>query len=67
VKCRYYGGGWRHGKQRLVYAFLGLRPPPFDWLSEKCRQRFAIETTYPQWHKARIRTTTLDTADVTSV
>ena len=28
VKCRYYRGQWRrHGKQRLVYAFWGLKPP----------------------------------------
>ncbi len=33
VKCRYYRGQWRrHGKQRLVYAFWGLKPPSFDWV-----------------------------------
>jgi putative transposase len=61
VKCRSYRGLWRrHGKQRLVYAFWGLRPPSFDWLKEVYRQRFAIETTYRQLHQARIRTTTRD-------
>jgi putative transposase len=61
VKCRYYRGQWRrHGKQRLVYAFWGLRPPSFDWVKETYRQRFAIETTYRQLHQARIRTTTRD-------
>src|SRR3954468_5098054 len=61
VKCRYYRGAWRrHGKQRLVYAFWGLKPPSFDWVKEVYRQRFAIETTYRQLHQARIRTTTRD-------
>ena len=61
VKCRYYRGQWRrHGKQRLVYAFWGLKPPSFDWVKETYRQRFAIETTYRQLHQARIRTTTRD-------
>ena len=61
VKCRYYRGAWRrHGKQRLVYAFWGLKPLSFDWVKEVYRQRFAIETTYRQLHQARIRTTTRD-------
>jgi Transposase DDE domain len=61
VKCRYYRGQWRrHGKQRLVYAFWGVRPPSFDWVKAVYRQRFAIETTYRQLHQARIRTTTRD-------
>jgi hypothetical protein len=61
VECRYYRGQWRrHGKQRLVYAFWGLKPPSFDWVKEVYRQRFAIETTYRQLHQARIRTTTRD-------
>jgi Transposase DDE domain len=61
VKCRYYRGQWRrHGKQRLVYAFWGLKPPSFDWVKEVYRQRFAIETTYRQSHQARIRTSTRD-------
>jgi hypothetical protein len=61
VKCRYYHGQWRrHGKQRLVYAFWGLKPPSFDWVKETYRQRFAIETTYRQLHQARIRTSTRD-------
>jgi putative transposase len=61
VKCRYYRGQWRrHGKQRLVYAFWGLKPPSFDWVKETYRQRFAIETTYRQLHQARIRTSTRD-------
>jgi putative transposase len=61
VTCRYYRGQWRrHGKQRLVDAFWGLRPPSFDWVRETYRQRFAIETTYRQLHQARIRTSTRD-------
>jgi hypothetical protein len=61
VKCRYYRGQWRrHGKQRLVYAFWGLKPPSFDWVQETYRQRFGIETTYRQLHQARIRTSTRD-------
>jgi hypothetical protein len=34
--------------QRLVYAFLGLSPPPFDWVGDRCRQRFALKATYGQ-------------------
>jgi hypothetical protein len=61
VKCRYYRGQWhRHGKQRLIYAFWGLKPSSFDWVKETYRQRFAIETTYRQLHQARIRTSTRD-------
>jgi putative transposase len=61
VKCRYYRGQWRrHGKQRLVYAFWGLKPSSFDWVRRTYRLRFAIETTYRQLHQARIRTTTRD-------
>ena len=61
VLCRYYRGQWcRQGKQRLIYAFWGLKPPSFDWVRETDRQRFAIETTYRQLHQARIRTTTRD-------
>jgi hypothetical protein len=63
VKCRYYRGQWqRHGKQRLIYAFWGLRPPSFDWVKETYRQRFGIETTYRQLQQARIRTTTRNPA-----
>jgi putative transposase len=61
VKCRYDRGQWRRqGKQRLVYAFWGLRPPSFDWVQQTSRQRFALETTYRQLHQARIRTATRD-------
>lgn len=61
VKCRYYRGRWhRHGKQRLIYAYWGFRPPSFDWVRETYRQRFGIETTYRQMHQARIRTSTRD-------
>src|SRR5438067_4934295 len=61
VKCRYYRGQWRRqGKQRLIYALWGLKPPSFDWVSQTYRQRFAIETTYRQLHQARIRTSTRD-------
>jgi putative transposase len=61
VQCRYDRGQWRrHGKQRLVYAFWGVRPPSLDWVKEVYRQRFAIETTYRQLHQAQIRTTTRD-------
>src|SRR4051795_2747089 len=63
VKCRYYRGQWhRHGKQRLIYAFWGLKPPSFDWVSQTYRQRFGIETSYRQMHQARIRTSTRDPA-----
>src|SRR5437764_14129226 len=61
VKCRYYRGAWRrHGKQRLVYAFWGLKPLSFDWVKEVYRQRFASETTYRQLHQTPIRTPNRD-------
>ncbi len=39
---------------------LGPCAPSFDWVKETYRQRFAIETTDRQLHRARIRTTTRD-------
>src|SRR6516164_10988666 len=39
VKYRYYRGQWRrHGKQRLISAFWGLKPPSLDWVKETYRQ-----------------------------
>jgi DDE family transposase len=61
VRCRNYRGQWkRHGRQRLVYAYWGLEPSSYTWVSQTYRQRFAIETTYRQLHQARIRTSTRD-------
>jgi hypothetical protein len=59
VKCRNYRGQWkRHGRQALVYAYWGYRPPSPDAVFETYRLRFGIETSYRQMHEGRIRTTT---------
>src|SRR5512142_1236797 len=61
VKCRFSRGQWqRHGTQKLMDAFWGLKPLSFDWVHQVDRLRFAIETTYRQMHQARIRTSTCD-------
>jgi hypothetical protein len=61
VKCRNYRGAWRRqGRQRLVYAYWGLKPSSFIWVRETYRLRFGIESSYRQLHQARIRTTTRD-------
>ena len=58
VKCRNYRGQWRrHGRQALIYAYWGYRPPSPDSVFETYRQRFGIETSYRQMHEGRIRTT----------
>lgn len=59
VKCRNYRGRWkRHGRQVLIYAYWGYRPPSPDSVFETYRLRFGIETSYRQMHEGRIRTTT---------
>jgi hypothetical protein len=59
VKCRNYRGQWkRHGRQPLIYAYWGYRPPSPDSVFETYRLRFGIETSYRQMHEGRIRTTT---------
>jgi putative transposase len=61
VKCRNYAGQWdRHGRQKLVYAFWGLKPSSYQWVRETYRTRFGIESSYRQLHQARIRTCTRD-------
>ena len=61
VQCRNYRGQWkRHGRQRLVYAFWGMRPSSYRWVHETYRSRFGIESSYRQMHQARIRTCTRD-------
>lgn len=58
VRCRNYRGQWdRHHRQALVYAYWGLTPASFVWVSETYRQRFGIETSYRQLRQARVRTT----------
>src|SRR5512135_425651 len=57
VKCRNYRGQWkRHGRQALIYAFWGYRPPTPDSVFTTYRLRFGIESSYRQMHEARIRT-----------
>jgi Transposase DDE domain len=59
VKCRNYRGQWkRHGRQALIYAYWGYRPPSPDSVFSTYRRRFGIETSYRQMHEGRIRTTT---------
>jgi DDE family transposase len=59
VKCRNYRGERkRHGRQALIYAYWGYRPPTPDAMFATYRQRFGIESSYRQMHEARIRTTT---------
>jgi hypothetical protein len=59
VKCRNYRGQWkRHGRQALIYAYWGFRPPSPDSVFATYRLRFGIETSYRQMHEGRIRTTT---------
>jgi hypothetical protein len=58
VKCRNYRGQWkRHGRQALVSAYWGYRPPSPDSVFATYRLRFGIETSYRQLHEGRIRTT----------
>ncbi len=58
VKCRNYRGQWkRRGRQALVYAYWGYRPPSPDAVFATYRIRFGIETSYRQLHEGRIRTT----------
>ena len=59
VKCRNYRGQWkRHGRQALIYAYWGYRPPSPEAVFTTYRLRFGIESSYRQMHAARIRTTT---------
>ena len=59
VKCRNYRGERkRHGRQALIYAYWGYRPPSPDSVFATYRLRFGIESSYRQMHEARIRTTT---------
>ena len=59
VKCGNYRGQWkRHGRQALIYAYWGYRPPSPDSVFATYRLRFGIESSYRQMHEARIRTTT---------
>jgi|SRR5208283_342509 len=61
VKCRNYRGQWkRHGRQKLVYAYWGLKPSSYQWVYQTYRSRFGIESSYRQLHQARIRTCTRD-------
>lgn len=59
VKCRNYRGQWkRQGRQALVYAYWGYRPPSPDSVFTTYRLRFGIESSYRQMHEARVWTTT---------
>ena len=59
VRCRNSRGGRkRHGRQALVYASWGYRPPPLDAVCTTYRLRFGIASSYRPMHAGRIRTTT---------
>ena len=48
VKCRNYRGQWkRHGRQALIYAYWGYRPPSPDAVFATYRLRFGIEIELP--------------------
>src|SRR5512142_1808057 len=52
VKCRNYRGQWkRRGRQTLIYAYWGYRPPSPDSVFATYRLRFGIETSYRQMHE----------------
>jgi len=58
VRCRNYRGERkRHGRQALIYAYWGYRPPSPDAVFTTYRLRFGIESSYRQLHEGRIRTT----------
>src|SRR5512135_888464 len=59
VKCRNSRGERkRHGRQALISAYWGYRPPSPDAVFTTYRLRFGIESSYRQMHEGRIRTTT---------
>jgi hypothetical protein len=59
VKCRNWRGErGRRGRQALVYASWGYRPPTPDAVFTTYRLRFGIESSYRQMHEGRARTTT---------
>jgi putative transposase len=59
VRCRNRRGErGRHGREALVYAYWGYRPPSPEAVFTTYRLRFGIESSYRQMHEGRIRTTT---------
>jgi putative transposase len=63
VHCRNRRGRrGKHGRERLVYAYWGWRPPAPGPVSALYRQRFGIETSYRQMNQARARTCTRNPA-----
>ncbi len=58
-QCRNWcGRRQRQGRQTLVYAVWGIRPPTTHWVYQGYRSRFGIETSYRQLGEACIRTST---------
>jgi hypothetical protein len=59
IHCRNWcGRRQRQGRQTLVYAIWGIRPPTTHWVYQVYRSRFGIETSYRQLGEACIRTST---------
>jgi hypothetical protein len=59
VKCRTYRGqGKRHGRQALISAYWGYKPPTPDSVFATYRLRFGIATSYRRMPEGRVRTTT---------
>jgi putative transposase len=56
--CNVTRRGRRRGRQRLVYAYWGVRPGSVAWVRQTYRQRFGIETSYRQLGEALPRTCT---------
>jgi putative transposase len=46
----------KHGRERLVYGYWGLKPKSVAWLSATYRQRFGIESSYRQLREAKAKT-----------
>ena len=58
IKCRNRRGErGKRGREAWVYAYWGIGPKRFDWVSQAYRARFGIETSYRQMNQCRIRTT----------
>jgi Transposase DDE domain len=63
VHCRNRRGRrQKQGRERLVYAYWGWRPPTPRQVSALYRQRFGIETSYRQMNQCRARTCTRNPA-----
>jgi len=57
VHCRNHAGRkGKHGRYAWAYAYWGLRPGSYRWVSQTYRSRFGIESSYRQLNQGRART-----------